>query len=400
MTSVLILSLSALRRDPRILRQISVLSADYEVYTAGYGEAPDDVVGHFRVPDGLRVWRANYRRFYALSMAHAFDRLYFGAPWVKFLRDAIRPGTFDIILANDANAAPIARALEPRLGWHTDLHEYATRQGEDDVTWRRFTKPVNSWMVRRHVARADSATTVSQGLADAYLEEFGVKCRVVPNAAPYVPDLEPRPTAPTDPLKLVYAGAAVRSRRLETMIDAVGVVETRRPGSLELDLYVIAGDSDYREQLEEHAAAVPGGAVRLLGPVPFDELVTTMARYDVGFYACPPTNFNQERALPNKLFEFVQARLAIVSGPSPDMAQCITEHSLGVITAGFGVQDLADALGALNAEQVDRYKRASHDAAESLSSERASTPWVDAIDTVARNGGHADPRATASKSTR
>lgn len=386
MTTVLILSLSPLRRDPRVLRQITLLREHYEVHTAGYGEAPDGVAGHVEVPHDLREWRPNYRHFYALSATRSFARLYSGAPWVRFLRDAISPGRFDIILANDANAAPLARSLEPRYGWHADLHEYATRQGEDNLTWRRFTKPVNTWMVRRHVARADSATTVSQGLADAYREEFGIACEVVPNAAPYRDDLAPRPTPPQGPIRLVYAGATVSSRKLERMIDAVGRVEARAAGSLRFDLYVMPGDRAYRSVLEEHADAVGGGAVRLLDPVPYDELVGTMARYDVGFYACPPTNFNQERALPNKLFEFVQARLAIVSGPSQDMARCITEHSLGVVSEGFEVDELAAVLGALDPEQVDRYKRASHTAAEALSSERASSPWLEAIGALARRG--------------
>lgn len=382
MAKVLVLSLSPLRRDPRVLRQIALLKEHHEVHTAGYGAAPEGVFSHVEVPAKLRVWRSNYRHFYALSAARAFDRLYFGAPWVKYLRGEVDPGTFDIILANDANAAPLARALEPRLGWHADLHEYATRQGEDNPTWRRFTRPVNTWMVRKHVSRADSVTTVSQGLADAYGEEFDIECLVVPNAAPYREDLFPRPTASAGPLRLVYSGAMVSSRRLEYMIDAVGIAESQSPGSFLFDLFVMPGEKSYRAMLEERAAAV-GGAIRLMDPVPYEKLIPTMARYDVGFYACPPLNFNQERALPNKLFEFVQARLAIVSGPSLDMARCITEHSLGLVSDGFSPDDLARTLLSLDPEGVDRHKQASHAAARVLSSERASTPWKDAIDAIA-----------------
>lgn len=393
MTSVLLLSLSSLRRDPRLLRQISLLRKDYEVFTAGYGEAPDGVKGHYRIPDELRAWRRDYRRFYALSSMRAFSRLYFGAPWVRHLLSVIPPGSFDVILANDANAAPLARRLAPRLGWHADLHEYATRQGEDNPTWRRFTRPVNTWMVRHNVSQADSATTVSPGLAAAYRDEFGIDCEVVPNTAPYRPDLEPRPTSTTGPLRLVYAGATVSSRRLERMIDAVGQVEAQSPGALVFDLYLMRADPVYRRQLEQHAGAA-GPAVRLLDPVPFDELISTMSQYDVGFYACPPTNFNQEHALPNKLFEFVQARLAVVSGPSADMAPCVREHGFGVVARGFEVDDLAAALRGLTAKEVDQYKKAAHHAARALSSERTSKPWVMAIDRIAGKGHHADPSST------
>lgn len=382
MTTVLILSLSPLRRDPRVLRQISMLRSHYDVHTAGYGEAPDGVVGHTAIPESLRAWRSNYRHFYALSAARLFKRLYFEAPWVKFLREAISMGSFDIILANDANAAPLAHALEPRLGWHVDLHEYAPKQGDDNPTWRRFTKPVNTWMVRQYVTRADSATTVSRGLADAYQNEFGIDCDVVPNSAPYRSDLAPHETPVDGPIRLVYAGATARSRRLERMIDAVTSVEADAPGSVTFDLFVMPGDVEYMKMLRDRAEA-SSGAVTLREPVAFDALVTELAAFDLGFYACPPTNFNQERALPNKLFEFIQARLGIVIGPSQDMADYVLRYSLGVVSGGFEVSELADAVRGLHHADVDRFKAAAHAAAHSLGSEQTSSPWVDAIERIA-----------------
>lgn len=377
--SILVLSLSPIERDPRVLRQIALLRDIGEVHTAGYGAAPDGVASHLRIPDSLGAWRHNYRLYYALVLSRRLHQLYFGAPWVRFLLASIAPGKYDIIVANDANVAPVARSLQPRLGWHADLHEYATRQGEDSPTWRRFTRPINRWMVRNHVTRADSATTVSQGLAEAYREEFGIDARIVLNAAPYRSDISTHPTIHGQPLRLVYSGAMAPSRKLERMIDAVALVEQRKPGSVVLDMYLMPGDARYRLLLEERAKAAPDGAVRLCEPVSFRELVPTMAAYDVGFYACPPTNFNQERALPNKLFEFVQARLAVVSGPSIDMARCIDENGLGVVARGFEVEDLAAALESLTVEAVDEYKAAADIAAEVLSSERTSAPWHDAV---------------------
>ncbi|MGP9844360.1 glycosyltransferase [Brachybacterium sp. 107] len=391
--SILVLSLSPIERDPRVLRQIALLKGLGEVHTAGYGAAPDGVASHLQIPDSLGAWRHNYRLYYALVLSRRLHQLYFGAPWVKFLLANIAPGEYDIIVANDANVAPVALSLQPRLGWHSDLHEYATRQGEDSRTWRRFTRPINRWMVRNYVTRADSATTVSQGLAEAYREEFGIDARIVPNAAPYRPDISTHPTVPGQPLRLVYSGAMAPSRKLERMIDAVALVERRARGSVVLDMFLMPGDAKYRLLLEERATAAPGGAVRLREPVSFRELVPAMAEFDVGFYACPPSNFNQERALPNKLFEFVQARLAIVSGPSVDMARCIEENSLGVVARGFDVEDLAAALESLTVEAVDEYKSAADVAAEVLSSERSSAPWHDAVLRLAQRDGGATGRA-------
>ena len=58
--------------------------------------------------------------------------------------------------------------------------------------------------------------------------------------------------------------------------------------------------------------------------------------YDVGLYLLPPTNFNQRYALPNKFFEFIQGRLAIAIGPSPEMAKLVERSNADgvILTAG------------------------------------------------------------------
>ena len=41
---------------------------------------------------------------------------------------------------------------------------------------------------------------------------------------------------------------------------------------------------------------------------------------DVGVFCMPPINVNARYALPNKFFDFVQARLAVAVGPAEEMA--------------------------------------------------------------------------------
>ena len=53
------------------------------------------------------------------------------------------------------------------------------------------------------------------------------------------------------------------------------------------------------------------------------EIVDTIAEYDIGLFILSPINFNYYHALPNKLFEFIQARLAIAVSPSPEMARIV-----------------------------------------------------------------------------
>jgi hypothetical protein len=92
---------------------------------------------------------------------------------------------------------------------------------------------------------------------------------------------------------------------------------------------------------------------------------------DVGHFLLSPVNFNHEHALPNKFFEFIQARLAVAIGPSPEMARIVNEYSLGVIADSFEPKALAAALYQLADESIRGYKRAAGRAARELNYETA-----------------------------
>src|SRR5699024_12280331 len=96
----------------------------------------------------------------------------------------------------------------------------------------------------------------------------------------------------------------------------------------------------------------PEGRVRVHDAVPYGELHAVLNGYDVGVFVCPPTTFNLANALPNKVFHFVQARLALVVSPTPEMRDLVADHDLGAVTAGFDVADLARTLRALHVDAV------------------------------------------------
>jgi hypothetical protein len=100
-----------------------------------------------------------------------------------------------------------------------------------------------------------------------------------------------------------------------------------------------------------------------------DKIVELSAGYDVGLYLLPPNNFNHAMALPNKLFEFIQARLAVAIGPSPEMARIVREFDCGIVADDFTPATLARALNSLTAADVDRMKAGSEKAAHVYTAE-------------------------------
>lgn len=382
---VLVLSFSPIIRDPRVLRQIGIFREFADVISCGYGNAPDGVIEHIQIPVLFKTWRTSYKKVAALLATRQHKRLYFRAERVRFVQDRVPQGSIDVVVANDALAVPLALSLRPRRGVHADLHEYAPRQGENNLKWRLLVAPLMDWACREYVTKADSVSTVGKRIAEEYASVYGIaEPAVVPNASGYDDRFAPTPVQ--SPLRLVHTGAAGRGRKIEVMIDAVQRVNQLRPGTATMDLVLVPGEQRYIDELTVRAASVPGGAVRMKPPVPFEQIVPMLQDYDVGVFVCPPSTFNLKHTLPNKFFEFIQARLAIVIGPSPEMTKLIHEYGVGCVAAGFDAEATARVLLSLTDERVAELKENAHRAASRLSSEQLTRPWIHAVRKLAAMG--------------
>jgi len=366
MKRLLILSFSPIASDARVLKQVQEFARDHEVVTCGYGPVPEGAAEHLRIPDDAPINALNGR----LITLRWYSRVYRTLPAVRAARDLLRGRRFDVVIANDVEAVPIALDLDVRHGVHADLHEFSPRLHEENPAWARRIAPYVSWLCRRHVARASSWTTVGEGLAREYEREFGFRPRVVTNATPYR-DVEPTPVH--SPLRMVHSGACLRNRRLDETVRAVSTMT-----NVTLDLYLTPNDPGHLEELRALAAASQG-RVRLLDPVPYARLLDILEGYDLGVHLLAPTNFNNEWALPNKFFDYVQARLGVVIGPSPEMASYVRERGLGIIAEGFGADDLVHALDAVTPDDVAGFKAAAHANARALSAQAQVEIWRDAV---------------------
>lgn len=363
---VAVISFSNLRSDPRVLRQLQVLEG-HEITTIGHGEAPEGVAAHIRIPDEAQAWQ--YPR--AAVIARRYHHAYAHNPAVSFARARVAPGMFDAVIANDVDAAGVAVGLRAPLGFHLDLHEFAPEQNGELWRFRTFVAPFLRWQLRVFATRATSTSTVGHAIAERYEREFGLHPRVVMNASAF-DDRAPRPTPPT--IRLVHAGAALPNRRIEAMIDAAG-----RAGAagapLTFDVYLAPNHPPYVHELQERAVRYPNVTVK--PAIPHHQIVRTLAEYDVGVHLLAPTNYNNLVALPNKLFDFVQARLGVLIGPSPEMARIVDSHGLGAVADGFTADDLVPLLARLTPDQVDSWKRAAHRAAPLLSAQSQDEVWRD-----------------------
>lgn len=368
--SLLIISFSPIHADARVLKQVAGFRDDYDVTTVGYGPAPEGVVDHWEMPRSADYQDLSGR----LITAHAYRAVYWRISAVRWVKDRLPRGEYDVILANETEAVGVALWLRPRRGVHADLHEYTPRLNEEHEAWARRIRPYHEWVCRHYVSRADSWTTVSNGLIREYEKEFGFRAELVTNAAPYT-DLAP--TVVSAPIRLVHSGACLRNRRLDEMITAV----EDSSADVTLDLYLTPNHPDYLDELK--ALSASSARVRILDPVPYADLIRTLNAYDVGIHLLPPTNFNNTWALPNKLFDYVQARLGVLIGPSPEMQDYVERLGFGAVADGFDARDLTRCIDALSADVVRGYKRNADANALDLGAESQVRVWRRAVDRIA-----------------
>ena len=98
------------------------------------------------------------------------------------------------------------------------------------------------------------------------------------------------------------------------------------------------------------------------------QIVETINQFDIGLYILEPYSFNGLMALPNKFFEFVQGRLAIAIGPSPEMMRLVNKYNLGIVSDDYSPQTMAKLLNNLSAEKIQFFKEQSNRSAYELSS--------------------------------
>jgi len=346
--------------DGRVQRQVQHASREFAVDVIAAGSwVPDipNVSFHSirRSPISSVGKRVLQARLLGGKLA---SRLWESAYWSFGIhRDALNcllsNGPFDIIHANDIEALPVAVRAAARMGAKVvfDAHEYHPGQAKFLVGRRRWTHlPYVSYLLREYLPRVDAFFTTSPGFARLYNENFGFEPMITLNAPELVP-VSLRPVAP-NLIRLVHHGAAKPAREPDRFIRMMEHLDERYT----LDLMLVRDSADYFEFLKTMAASIDPDRIKIRDAVKPSEIVSAISEYDIGVHTLPPMGLNHIYPLPNKLFEFIGAGLAVVIGPCPEMAKIVNDYDIGVVAADHTPAALADAVSSLGASRINDMK--------------------------------------------
>ena len=370
MKKMLLISFSNLKIDPRVKRQINYFKDFYEITTVGLADSEIENVTHidvFSLYNKIKFMIPLPKLLFGM-----FESYYWNLEEIKLTLEKTKGKQFDIIIANDAEALLVALKIKGNAKVIFDAHEYSPEENNDSLRWRILFKKYKTYLICKYALNADLMLTVCDGIAKKYNSEFGLNPMVLTNAADYFQNMNSMKV--DSKIKIIHHGLALPQRKIENMIEMMDYVDER----FELDLMLVFRKEEYKKELEQLIGTKKN--IRLIEPVASDEIVPHISHYDIGIYLLEPNNFNNKYALPNKFFEFIQGRLAIAIGPSPEMAKIVTDFDLGVVSKDFEAKNLAETINSFTPEKIIYFKEKSHIAAKELNAKNNYKKMQDEID--------------------
>ncbi len=333
-------ALDTANRSPRSCAMINHLSDDYDVSFSGF-ECTIEGISFYKIEERRGLFIRLLILFLKLLRCHYNSEL------IRYkLDEKIRTFNFDLIICHDLELLPYVFQANKDATVLFDAREYYPRHFENSLLWRFVQSPFQEHLCRKYLKYINRGITVSAGLKRGYLDNFGINMEVFYSLPPAF-DLQP--SAINNELRLIHHGGSNPERKIEQLIYAMDFV---RKGIF-LDI-MLTGTGRYYNFLQKLCSTRKN--VKLIPPVEYKQIIPVLNRYDMGIIFYPASSFNLKHCMPNKLFEFVQARLGILTAPLFDIKNFVESNNLGNVCKSFSPESLATSINNLSYENVKAYK--------------------------------------------
>jgi glycosyltransferase involved in cell wall biosynthesis len=231
-----------------------------------------------------------------------------------------------MLVSNDLDTLPavylVAKIKNKPLVF--DSHEYFT--GLPELVNHKFARGVWAAFERILLPRIRYGYTVCQSISEAYRTKYGIRLAVVRNL-PISTGPGTAIESPGDPPRndlIIYQGALNMGRGLEAMIRAMTYL-----GKYRLHIY---GDGTIaRELVKLRDSLSLGETVAFMGRIPFDELMMHTRKASLGISLEENIGLNYQYALPNKLFDYIQAQVPVLVADLPEMHRIVAAYGVGQV---------------------------------------------------------------------
>ncbi|MFN8241843.1 MAG: glycosyltransferase [Bacteroidales bacterium] len=346
--------------DQRVKKMASVASsAGFEVIVIG--RYSGDCCKSTSLPFRTARFRMLFKRgflFYAFFNIRLFIELIF------------RKGS--ILVANDLDTLlpNFLVSKFKRLPLIYDSHEYFT--GVPELEGRPVVKKVWKTIEKSVFPKLRNVITVSDGIGLLYKDEYGITPVIVRNCSPSIA-IENKLSreelgVPENDLLLVIQGTGINIHRgAEELVSSLEFIEGAT--------LLVIGGGDVIDRLREIVMVKNlSGKVKFIPKMSWEEMMRYTSAADIGFTLDRSTNINYLYSLPNKLFDYISAGIAIVASDLPEVSNLVQKYKCGIILTEVTSSGIAKAVGTLreNRELLGNCKRNSRSASDEINWEAES----------------------------
>lgn len=369
---ILLIVLADIRRDARTLNMARALrDAGLHVGIVAAGKLPfvDEESGitfiEWSDPGGRALMRMRSLREFLLTNV------------VVQLSDSVPKAVYAMDYFVLRASIDLGKQLEIPVAY--DMREFMFALGP--LQGRGIKQLFITWSERRSIKKVKAISVSAGSDADIVTQRFRLKTKptVILNSPPYQDRVEHSNllrehfNIPSDAFVIVYQGVVHRGRGIGPMMQAM----VEMP-----DVHLcIVGDGPFRSPLEDLAAKTRvNDRVHWLGAVPYDELHAWTCSADAGCCLIEPISMSYEYALPNKLFEYMMARIPSLVTNLPALHDHVMRYPVGMLVdRTLSVGAITDAVRRLRVPATYAGFVQQCDAVHELSYENQSQHVVDMV---------------------
>lgn len=327
--------------------------------------------------------------YFNRKWGHLFFNYYFALQSIRILRNQ----EIEICVAHDSfalNAASsVSRLKDAKLVYDAVeipliLHRSGKYLANNLSKWA--IKLINEFVEPKIISSADLVISNSPGHMEWHSKNYELikPPRLITNARPYqviqrTRNIKTDTGLEADDKLVLYIGNANPRYGLEQILECLSLL----PRHIHVGFLGFMPPA-YATLIDKKAeTAGVTGRFHKIPTVDYNQVSEYASGADLGVITLNPDVLNMELCLPNRFFDFVMARLPIVSSKIPQIVTYINKYGIGKIFDEKNPADMARVIGLmLSPEHIKAYQQSAEHAASELSWEHEAVKLNESMNSL------------------
>lgn len=273
----------------------------------------------------------------------------------------------DIYFAENVYALPIAciiGRLKKAKVYYNSRELYGFVGG---LRNRKYIQKLMTLLEKMFINKVDLVLTTGEMDSEFLQKFYGINNTVVIRNIPKMKlpehkiDFHKMLDIPRDQFIILYQGVLIDGRAIKLLIQNLAKIPDT--------VFIVIGDGEKREEFEREAKNTGvHKRVYFLGAVPHNKLINYTSAADAGLCLIENISVSYYYALPNKLFEYINAGVPVLSSKLPQMEKIVNEYKVGTVIDLENKHDISSEINSFiqNKELLAGYKKNTERAAREL----------------------------------